>query len=537
MDKPQNEPIYNYAPGSRERLELKDSLAQLNQQRMEIPLLIGGKEIKTGNMAQCRIPHDHNHILADYHLAGPQELSMAVDAALAAKKTWTAMPWEQRAAIFYKAAELLAGPYRAKINAATMLGQSKTAFQAEIDSVCELADFLRFNAYFMQEIYQDESPISPAGTWNRVDYRPLEGFVLAITPFNFTSIGGNLATAPAMLGNTVLWKPASTAVYSNYWFMKVLQDAGLPDGVINFVPCKSSELSNAVLSNEWLAGIHFTGSTDVFQQLWQQVAARIGQYRTYPRLVGETGGKDFVFAHPTANSAALVTALIRGAFEYQGQKCSAASRAYIPASLYPEVLDKLQIEMASVKIGDTVDFTNFMGAVIDQNAFDRIKGYLDYVKSSPDAQIIIGGRVDDSKGYFVEPTIIVTTQPRFKTMEEEIFGPVLTLYVYQDEHWRETLAICDSTSPYGLTGAIFAQDRMAITELENALRHSVGNLYINDKPTGAVVGQQPFGGARKSGTNDKAGSRLNLHRWISPQAIKETLNPPVNYRYEFMDAK
>jgi len=535
IKEPKNEVVCSYAPGSREKKELKAKIAELKSRRLEIPLIIGGGEIRTGNMGQCIMPHNHQYVLADYHLAGAKELNMAVEAALEAKKEWESMPWEHRASVFQKAAELLSGPWRATLNAATMLGQSKTVYQAEIDSACELTDFLRFNSFYMQEIYQDQPPISSAGTWNRIDYRPLEGFILAITPFNFTAIGGNLPTAPAMLGNAVIWKPASTAVYSNYYVMKVLQEAGLPDGVINFVPCNSSEITKTIINNEWLAGIHFTGSTEVFQTLWRQVAANIDRYRTYPRIVGETGGKDFIFAHNSANLDALTAALIRGAFEYQGQKCSAASRAYIPASIWPDLREKLQAEISTIKVGDVEDFTNFMGAVIDKKAFDNIKSYLEYVKQSPDAEIILGGGCDDARGYFVEPTLIVTDNPKFRTMEEEIFGPVLTLYIYQDQKFSETLILCNETSPYGLTGAVFARDRKAIVEMEKALSHAVGNLYINDKPTGAVVGQQPFGGSRKSGTNDKAGAKLNLQRWLSPRAIKETFDPPKNYRYGFMD--
>ena len=533
--KPANEPVYNYAPGSPEKKELKTKLAELSSKKIEIPLIIGGKEVRTGKLGKCVMPHNHQHILAEYHIAGPEELRMAVDAALKAKKEWESMPWEHRASIFFKAAELLSGPWRATLNAATMLVQSKTAYQAEIDVVCELADFLRFNAYYMQEIYQEQPPISPTGIWNRVDHRPLEGFVLAITPFNFTSIGGNLPTAPAMLGNVALWKPASSVVYSNYFFMKALQEAGLPDGVINFVPCNSNDLGGTVMNNEWLSGIHFTGSTEVFQTLWQEVAKNISTYRTYPRLVGETCGKDFVFAHKSADVDALAIALIRGAFEYQGQKCSAASRAYIPASIWPALSEKIKSEIATIKVGDVADFTNFMGAVIDKKSFDNIKGYLDYAKNAADAQILAGGGCDDSKGYFVQPTVIVTENPNFKTMQEEIFGPVLTIYVYPDETLAKALTLCDETSPYGLTGAIFAQDRSAVAQMEAALKNSVGNFYINDKPTGAVVGQQPFGGARKSGTNDKAGAKTNLYRWLSPRTIKETLTPAKSYRYVSMD--
>jgi 1-pyrroline-5-carboxylate dehydrogenase len=533
--KPANEPVFGYAPGSREKLELKARLAELSNSKLELPLLIGGREVRTGKLGTCVMPHDHRHVLAEYHQAGPKELAEATAAALQAKAAWESTPWEHRAAVFLKAADLISGPWRATLNAATMLGQSKTVFQAEVDAACELADFMRFNAWYMGEIYRDQPPVSPTGTWNRIDYRPLEGFILAITPFNFTSIGGNLPSAPAMLGNTVVWKPSSTAVYSNYFIAKILQEAGLPDGVINFVPCQASALPGTVLADEWLAGIHFTGSTEVFQTLFQQVANNIGRYRTYPRLVGETGGKDFIFAHRSADVDALAAGIIRGAFEYQGQKCSAASRGYVPASISSALLGKLRTEIASMKVGDVEDFTNFMGAVIDRKSFDNIRSYLAFVQDSPDAKIVIGGGCDDTEGYFVQPTVVVTTDPKFRTMQEEIFGPVMTLYVYPDEKLAEALALCDETSPYGLTGAIFAGERSAIVEMETALRNSVGNFYINDKPTGAVVGQQPFGGARKSGTNDKAGARVNLQRWVSPRAIKETFNPPRDWRYPFMN--
>ncbi|MFZ5967049.1 MAG: L-glutamate gamma-semialdehyde dehydrogenase [Bacillota bacterium] len=528
-----NEAVKSYLPGNPERTELKQKLTTLKNTEIEIPLIIGGKEIKTGNIGTCVIPHNHQHVLARYHIAGEKELNLAIEASIQAKKEWENTPWEHRAAIFMKAAELLAGPWRSTVNAATMLCQSKTAYQAEIDAACELIDFLRFNVYFMQEIYE-EQPISTDGVWNRIDYRPLEGFVLAVTPFNFTAIGGNLPTAPAMLGNVVNWKPASTAVYSNYFVMKLLQEAGLPDGVINFIPSRGSDVERTMIGSRWLSGIHFTGSTEVFNTMWRQVANHINRYRGYPRLVGETGGKDFIFAHPSVEIDELAAALIRGAFEYQGQKCSAASRAYIPRSIWGELKDKLLEQLRTIKMGDVEDFRNFMGAVIDQKSFQNIKEYIEYADQASDAKIFYGGRCDDSIGYFVEPTVIFTSNPRFRTMEEEIFGPVLTIYAYDDNALEETLNLCDTTSPYGLTGAIFAKDRGAIVSMEQRLRHSAGNLYINDKPTGAVVGQQPFGGGRASGTNDKAGSKLNLLRWVNPRTIKETFVPSKSYAYPYM---
>jgi 1-pyrroline-5-carboxylate dehydrogenase len=472
-------------------------------------------------------------VLATFHRAGEKELKQAIEAATQAKKAWASMPWEQRASIFMKAAELLTGPWRDRVNAATMLGQSKTAYQAEIDSACELADFLRFNVYFTQQIYS-EQPNNTKGIWNRTEYRPLDGFVTAITPFNFTSIGGNLGTAPAIAGNTVVWKPASTAVLSNYYFYQVLKEAGLPDGVINFVPCRGSDASKYVLTDPRLAGFHFTGSTAVFRSVWSLVGQNLASYANYPRLVGETGGKDFVFAHPSAQVAPLVSALARGAFEYQGQKCSAASRAFIPASLWPKVKEGLLSEISKLKVGDVQDFRNFMGAVIDGAAFSTIKGYIDYAKKSPDADVLCGG-YDDSKGWFIYPTVIQAKKPDFKTMKEEIFGPVLSVYVYPDEEFEETLDICDKATPYALTGAIFAQDRQVIAHMEDALSNAAGNFYINDKPTGAVINQQPFGGARASGTNDKAGSLVNMYRWISPRVIKETFVPAEDITYPFMD--
>ena len=532
MEQPKNEPVKGYLPGSAERASLKAELSRQAAQEVEIPLVIGGVEIKTGVLGKIQMPHDHRHVLASYHNAGEAELKAAIKAAGAAKAAWAAMPWEHRASIFLKAADLLAGPWRDRINAATMLGQSKTCYQAEIDSACELADFLRFNVYYAQEIYKQQ-PGSMTAVWNRMEYRPLDGFVVAVSPFNFTSIGGNLPTAPAIMGNTVLWKPSSTSVLSNYYFMQLLEEAGLPAGVINFIPCRGTDLSKYVLTDPDMAGFHFTGSTEVFSGVWSLVGQNIRAYKNYPRLVGETGGKDFVFAHPTADADALVSALARGAFEYQGQKCSAASRAYIPESLWGGVKEKLLSELAKLKVGDVTDFTSFMGAVIDKNSFNNIKSYIDYAASSPDAEVLCGS-YDDSVGYFVTPTVILAKKPDFKSMVEEIFGPVLTVYVYQDAELEEALKLCDTASPYALTGAIFAKDREAIVKMEKALCGTAGNFYINDKPTGAVIGQQPFGGARASGTNDKAGSMLNLYRWISPRTIKENFLSAKEIIYPFM---
>lgn len=527
----ENEKVLDYLPGSKERTEIKKELKSLKEEVLEIPLIIGGKEIRTGNIGQCIIPHDNKKVIAKYHMAGETEVKMAIQAALEAKKQWEKLHWEHRAAIFMKAAELASTTWRARLNAATMLCQSKTFIQAEIDSACELVDFLRYNAQCIYEIY-NEQPMSAKGSWNRMEYRPLEGFVFAVSPFNFTAIGCNLATAPAITGNVVLWKPSSDAVYSSYMVFKLLQEAGLPDGVINFIPGSGGNIGNIVLSHESLAGVHYTGSTEVFRTMWKAVANNLDKYRTFPRLVGETGGKDYIFAHNSSRVDALVASIIRGAFEYQGQKCSAASRAYIPRSIWPEVKEKLIKEIKTIKVGDVEDFSNFMGAVINQKAFNTIKEYIEYAKESREAEIIIGADCDDSVGYFVEPTVIVTTNPYFKTMVEEIFGPVITIYVYEDEDYEDTIKICERTSPYGLTGAIFATDRYIIAKLEEELTHSAGNFYINDKPTGAVVGQQPFGGARASGTNDKAGSKYNLLRWMSPRTIKENLNCVTDYRYE-----
>lgn len=533
---PVNEPIKGYMPGSPETAALKAELERQLANPVEVPLIIGGKEIRTGNKANMICPHDHQKVLGQYYIAGEKELLMAIDAAEAAREEWESMPWEHRATIFLKAADLLTVKYRAKLSAACMLGQSKNPYQSEIDVICEMADFLRFNAYFIQEIYKQQ-PLSTDGVWNRVEYRALDGFVAAITPFNFTSIGGNLPTAPAMCGNTVLWKPSSTAVLSNYYFMQILIEAGLPAGVINFVPCRGVDFGKVVVPHPKMAGFHFTGSTGVFNDIWQQVGQNINTYVTYPRLVGETGGKDFIFAHESADVEALTCAIVLGAFEYQGQKCSAASRAYIPESLWGKVKERLAEEIGKVKMGDVRDFTNLMNAVIDQKSFNNIKSYLDYARESTDAEIIIGGGCDDSTGYFVEPTVILAKTPTFKTMVEEIFGPVITIYVYPNDKLEETLKSCDSATSYALTGAVFAQDRAAIIKLAKALDHAAGNFYINDKPTGAVVGQQPFGGSRGSGTNDKAGSAINLYRWMNQRAIKETLVPRTVVNYPYMTEK
>jgi 1-pyrroline-5-carboxylate dehydrogenase len=533
VPKPLNEPVLAYAPGSPEKKALKAELKRMLSEQIEIPLVIGGKEVRSGNTAKAVCPHDHQHVLATYHQAGEKEVRMAIEASRKAWADWSEMPWEHRAAIFLKAAEILAGPMRATANAATMLNQSKTAFQAEIDSACELIDFYRFNPYYMRFVY-DQQPDSAKGIWDYAEYRALEGFIFAVTPFNFTSIAGNLPTSPAMMGNTVLWKPASSAVFSAYTILKVLEAAGLPPGVVNFVPGRGGAVGNPVMASPHLAGIHFTGSTSVFQDMWKTIGNNIASYKGYPRIVGETGGKDFVFAHPSADAAALATALVRGAFEFQGQKCSAASRAYIPKSLWPKTKEALLGQIAEIKMGAPTDFRNFFTAVIDKGAFNDHKGYIDFAKSCPDCTVLAGGGCDDSVGYFVQPTVVQTTDPKCKMMQEEIFGPVLTLYVYEDKKLDETLDLCDTTSPYALTGAIFSNDRMATVKMMNRLRHAAGNFYINDKPTGAVVSQQPFGGGRASGTNDKAGSYLNLIRWTSMRAVKETFVPPTHFAYPFM---
>jgi len=529
---PINEPVLSYAPGTAERDAVQAELKRQSAEVLDIPIIIGGKEIRTNVKGSVKMPHNHSHVLAEYHIAGPKELEEAVESAVCAKAAWASMPWEHRASIFLKAADLLAGPWRQRLNAATMLGQSKTVYQAEIDSACEMADFLRFNVYFAEEIYQNQ-PISDMGMWNRMEYRPLSGFVMAISPFNFTAIGGNLCAAPAIMGNTVVWKPASTAILSNYLMYQLLLEAGLPPGVINFVPCKGTDVSEHVLKDPRMAGFHFTGSTAVFNSCWKLVGENIADYENYPRLVGETGGKDFVFAHPTADVKALTTALIRGAYEYQGQKCSAASRAYIPESIWPQVKEELLAKIANIRVGDVADFSNFMGAVIDENAYKSITGYIDYARNSSDAEVLCGD-YNSEKGWFIYPTVIQAKVPDFKTMKEEIFGPVLTIYVYPDNDFEKTIESCKTVTPYALTGAIFAQDRQALVAMESALSDAAGNFYLNDKPTGAVVGQQPFGGGRASGTNDKAGSVLNLLRWTSPRTIKETFIPAKAVEYPFM---
>jgi 1-pyrroline-5-carboxylate dehydrogenase len=526
-----NEPIKDYAPGSPERASLKQMLEKLKSQTVEIPLIIGGKEVRTGNLVECRIPHNHAHLLGTYHKAGTEEIELAIYESQIAWKSWSKMPC---AAIFLRMAVLLAGPYRDLLNAATMLGQSKTAFQAEIDSACELIDFYNFNAEYMAQIYSDQPPYSPTGTWNQLEYRALEGFIFAVTPFNFTSIAGNLPTAPTLMGNVVLWKPASSAVYSAYYLMKLFQEAGVPDGVINFVPGPGSKVGPTVMESPLLAGVHFTGSTEVFQDMWLTVGKNIKKYHCYPRIVGETGGKDYVVIHESFGIDEAITALVRGAFEYQGQKCSAASRAYVPNTIWPELKKRYVETVQTIQMGEAEDFRNFMCAVIDKAAFKSITAYIDYAAASEDAEIITGGGYEDSEGYFIEPTTIVTSDPHFKTMEEEIFGPVLTIYVYDASEFEETLHLCDETSPYALTGAILSRNRDAVLKAREVLTHNAGNFYINDKPTGAVVGQQPFGGGRASGTNDKAGSPLNLLRWISVRTVKENFLPPTDYRYPFM---
>jgi 1-pyrroline-5-carboxylate dehydrogenase len=528
-----NEEPLMFEPGTPGRDALKQALQELQSKEIEIPLIIAGKEVKTGNTSEMRPPHKHIKRLGVYHKAGKKEVEMAIDAALKARREWAELSWEQRASIFRKAAELLIGPWRYTINAATMLAQSKTPHQSEIEAIAELADFWRFNTLYMTRIFENQ-PYSPTTMWNRVEYRPLEGFIFAVTPFNFTAIAGNLPTAPAMVGNVSLWKPASSAVYSAYFVMQILMEAGLPPGVVNFIPGSGSQVGNLVMASSDLAGIHFTGSTEVFQQMWKKVGENIKKMKYYPRIVGETGGKGFIFAHKSADVDAMVVATIRGAFEYQGQKCSAASRMYIPKSIWPEFKDKHVAEVKKIKVGDVEDFSNFMGAVIDKTAFKKIVEYIEYVKKSDEAKIITGGEYDDSKGYFIQPTTILTKNPKFKTMEEEIFGPVLTIYVYDDEKIEETLALCDETSPYALTGAIFSQDRYALNYMAKRLRDAAGNFYINDKPTAGMIDQQPFGGGRASGTNDKAGSQINLLRWMTARSIKETFVPPKDWRYPYM---
>ena len=534
VPEPKNEPVLSYAPGTPERAAVKEELQRLLAEPMEIPCVIGGREVRTGKISLQRLPHDHRHVLARVHMAGPREVRMAIRAAREAWESWSRTPWEVRAAIFLKAADLLAGPYRALANASTMLGQSKTIHQAEIDAACELIDFWRFNPWYMQRIYEDQ-PWSAPGTWNTVEYRPLEGFVFAITPFNFTSIGGNLPTSPAMMGNTVIWKPASTSVASNWVIYNVLREAGLPAGVINFLPGPGSAIGPAVLTDPNLAGVHFTGSTSTFQNIWQTIGTNIRSYRTYPRLVGETGGKDFVFVHPSADVDEVVTALVRGAFEYQGQKCSAASRAYVPRSLWTRIRRGLVSATRAIRMGDVTDFRNFMGAVIDRASWEKITGAIAMAKRSKKARIVAGGGYDRKRGWFIEPTVVQVDDPKHRLMQEEWFGPLLSVWVYPDRELDRAIELCNETSPYGLTGAVFARDRRAIQAISQALRHAAGNFYVNDKPTGAVVGQQPFGGSRASGTNDKAGSAMNLLRWTSARAIKETFVPPRDWRYPFMD--
>ena len=531
---PANEPVRSYAPGSPERAALKARLESMASERIEIPVIIGGKEYRSGEIAHAVMPHSHGHVLADWHKATKEHVLLAVDASRDAQREWANWPWEDRAAVFLKAAELLSTTWRATLNAATMLGQSKTAYQAEIDAACELIDFLRFNCAFAQELY-NEQPSSSNQAWNQLDYRALEGFVYAVTPFNFTAIGGNLPSAPALMGNSVIWKPASTAMLSGYYVLKLLEAAGLPPGVINFVPGDAAMISDVLLSHRDLAGVHFTGSTGVFNTMWKTIGSNMGRYASYPRIVGETGGKDFIVAHASADPQALAVAIARGGFEYQGQKCSAASRIYVPESIWGEVRDRTVSIMEEIKMGDITDFRNFMGAVIDKRSFAKISEYIDDAKKS--AKIISGGKVDGGSGYFIAPTLVETKDPGYRLLCEEIFGPVVTAHVYPDARFTETLATVDRTSPYALTGAIFARDRGAIRHASLALRNAAGNFYINDKPTGAVVGQQPFGGARGSGTNDKAGSKLNLVRWVSARAIKETFSPPLDHTYPVMGEK
>jgi 1-pyrroline-5-carboxylate dehydrogenase len=530
---PRNEPVRDYAPGSPERASLQVRLEQMKHERPEIPLVIGGKDVTTGTLKQAVMPHDKDHVLADVHQGGTKEVEKAVEAAGEAWEDWHRLPWEDRTSIFLRAAELLAGPWRDTLNAATMLGQSKTAHQAEIDAACELTDFWRFNPWLMTRMYE-EQPMSAPGAWNRMEYRPLEGFVFAVTPFNFTAIGGNLPTAPALLGNAIVWKPAGTAMLSAYYTMRLLEEAGLPPGVINLVYGPGQEIGDAALRSPDLAGVHFTGSTPVFQSMWKTIGANIENYRSYPRIVGETGGKDFIVAHPTASAEEVATAIVRGSFEYQGQKCSAASRVYAPANIWPELKERLVEQVNELKVGDVSDFSNFMGAVIDANSLKTQREAIEEAKKHAKTKVLVGGGIDDSEGYFVEPTVIETEDPNFRLLRDELFGPVVTAYVYPAGKWEDTLDLIDRTAPYGLTGAIFSDDRKAVIEAEDKLRYAAGNLYLNDKPTGAVVAQQPFGGSRASGTNDKAGSMWNLIRWVTPRTIKETFLPPTDYRYPFM---
>jgi 1-pyrroline-5-carboxylate dehydrogenase len=534
VPEPYNEPVRGYAPGAPEREELRVRLAELEAQQLELPLVIGGEEVRTGDTFEAVEPHNRSHVLATVHRGGAKQVEQAIAASADAWNDWSRTPWEERATVFLRAAELLAGPWRQTLNAATMLGQSKTAHQAEIDAACELVDFWRFNVKYMTRIYE-EQPVSSPGIWNRLEYRPLEGFVFAVTPFNFTAIGGNLPTSVALMGNTVVWKPASTAAYSAYFLMKLYEEAGLPPGVINLVYGSGGEIGDPAIANPDLAGIHFTGSTAVFNGMWQSVAQSLDRYRNYPRIVGETGGKDFVVAHPSADVDAVATAIVRGSFEYQGQKCSAASRVFAPSNLWPELRERLVEQVRALKVGNVSDFGNFMGAVIDGGSFKTQKAAIDEANASNGkASVLVGGGYDDSDGWFVEPTVIETSDPGFRTMKEELFGPVVTAYVYDEKRYADTLDLIDGGAPYGLTGAVFARDHAAVALANDRLRYAAGNFYVNDKPTGAVVGQQPFGGARSSGTNDKAGSMWNLIRWVSPRTIKELFVPPTDYRYPFM---
>ena len=535
IPKPINEPILSYEPGSPEKASLKKRIQELKSNKIEVPLIIGGQEIKSENLSEMYVPHDHQHILGSYHKAGSKEVTMAIESALSAWKTWSKTSMDERAKVFLKAADLLAGPWRDTINAATMLNMSKNAYQAEIDAACELIDFFRFNAWYAQELAEHQPMYSPDGMKNSLELRPLEGFVFAVSPFNFTSIGGNLPCAPAMMGNVALWKPASSAVYPAYFIMQLLIEAGLPKGVINFIPGSGRDVGPNVISDSNLAGVHFTGSTNVFQGMWKTIGKNIANYKSYPRIVGETGGKDFCVAHESADIEVLATAMVRGAFEYQGQKCSAMSRAYIPTSIWGALKENYIDQVNNIKMGNPEDFSNFMNAVIDKSAFDSIAEFIDFAHDSNDAEILTGGKYNDDKGYFIEPTTILTNNPKFRTMCEEIFGPVLTIFLYDPSEWDATLALVDSTSEYALTGCVIGEDKEALLEAKNALTHSAGNFYINDKPTGAVVGQQPFGGGRASGTNDKAGSMFNLVRWVSMRTVKETFEPPKDFRYPFMN--
>lgn len=533
FQKPTSEPIYSYSPYSEETTKIKAAINKMSSEVVDIPIIIGGKELKTGVTANIAMPHNHAHSLGRYHIASEYEINMAIDAALHARKRWAEMPWVERASVMMKAAELISKKYRYVINAATMLGQSKNVFQAEIDSACEIADFLRFNVYFAGQIYADQ-PQSDNTTINRSEYRPLEGFVFTVSPFNFTAIAGNLNVAPILMGNVTVWKPSSTSILSNYYLMKIFEEAGVPEGVINFVPSKGSTIGNIIFKNPHFAGVHFTGSTSTFNTFWKNIGNNIQNYKSYPRIVGETGGKDFIMVHPSANVDEVAVAIVRGAFEYQGQKCSAASRAYIPESLWIRIRTRISEMLSEIKMGDVSDFSNFINAVIDESSFDNISGYIERAKTSKEATIEFGGKCDKSFGYFIQPTIIRVTNPNYESMVEEIFGPVISIYVYEDSKYNDTIDICVNSTKYALTGSIFAGCRYAIIEASEKLKNAAGNFYINDKPTGAVVGYQPFGGARASGTNDKAGSYLNLLRWVSTQSIKETLNPPVDYKYPFM---